>query len=161
MFKKKSDPGVIYSCMSGEIIPLSDVPDPVFSEGMLGKGYAIIPNQASTELLMPADGEIKSISDTNHAVNILTSDGLEILIHIGIDTVELGGKGFEVIRKPGDRLNAGNPIMKVDFEAIRAAGKETVTPVVITNPEVISVISPVFGKTDAGRNVTMKYRKHA
>lgn len=121
------------SPMTGKILPLSDVPDQVFSSGAMGKGIAIDPENG--ELIAPADGEITTIFPTGHAVGITTKDGIEILIHIGMDTVELEGEGFETFVNQGDQVKAGDLLVRFDIEKIKAAGYSTITPIVITNTD--------------------------
>lgn len=121
------------SPLSGKVLPLSDVPDKVFSSGAMGKGLAIDPEKG--ELIAPADGEITTIFPTGHAVGLTTKDGIEILMHIGMDTVELEGQGFETFVKQGDKVKAGDLLVRFDIEAIKAAGYSVITPIVITNTE--------------------------
>lgn len=121
------------SSLSGKVLPLSDVPDKVFSSGAMGKGLAIDPEKG--ELIAPADGEITTIFPTGHAVGLTTKDGIEILMHIGMDTVELEGQGFETFVKQGDQVKAGDLLVRFDIEAIKAAGYSVITPIVITNTE--------------------------
>ncbi|EMF0437569.1 beta-glucoside-specific PTS transporter subunit IIABC [Enterococcus hirae] len=121
------------SPLSGKVLPLSDVPDKVFSSGAMGKGLAIDPEKG--ELIAPADGEITTIFPTGHAVGLTTKDGIEILMHIGMDTVELEGQGFETFVKQGDQVKAGDLLVRFDIEAIKAAGYSVITPIVITNTE--------------------------
>lgn len=121
------------SPLSGKALPLSDVPDKVFSSGAMGKGLAIDPEKG--ELIAPADGEITTIFPTGHAVGLTTKDGIEILMHIGMDTVELEGQGFETFVKQGDQVKAGDLLVRFDIEAIKAAGYSVITPIVITNTE--------------------------
>ncbi|EMF0076071.1 PTS glucose transporter subunit IIA [Enterococcus hirae] len=121
------------SPLSGKVLPLSDVPDKVFSSGAMGKGLAIDPEKG--ELIAPADGEITTIFPTGHAVGLTTKDGIEILMHIGMDTVELEGQGFENFVKQGDQVKAGDLLVRFDIEAIKAAGYSVITPIVITNTE--------------------------
>lgn len=121
------------SPLTGKVLPLSEVADQVFSSGAMGKGIAIEPEKG--ELLAPADGEITTIFPTGHAVGLTTTDGIEILMHIGMDTVELNGAGFETVVKQGDQVKAGDLLVKFDIDAIRAAGYSTVTPIVITNTD--------------------------
>ncbi|EMF0395531.1 PTS glucose transporter subunit IIA [Enterococcus hirae] len=121
------------SPLSGKVLPLSDVPDKVFSSGAMGKGLAIDPEKG--ELIAPADGEITTIFPTGHAVGLTTKDGIEILMHIGMDTVELEGQGFETFVKQGDQVKAGDLLVRFDIEAIKAAGYSMITPIVITNTE--------------------------
>lgn len=122
---------VLASPLTGEIIPLSKVEDQVFSSGALGKGLAIEPNLG--ELYAPADGEIMTLFPTGHAVGMTTIDGVEILMHIGMDTVEMDGDGFELFTKQGDTVKKGDLLVKFDIEKIKAAGHPIVTPIVITN----------------------------
>ncbi|EPP7187305.1 beta-glucoside-specific PTS transporter subunit IIABC [Enterococcus hirae] len=121
------------SPLSGKVLPLSDVPDKVFSSGAMGKGLTIDPEKG--ELIAPADGEITTIFPTGHAVGLTTKDGIEILMHIGMDTVELEGQGFETFVKQGDQVKAGDLLVRFDIEAIKAAGYSVITPIVITNTE--------------------------
>lgn len=121
------------SPLSGKVLPLSDVPDKVFSSGAMGKGLAIDPEKG--ELIAPADGEITTIFPTGHAVGLTTKDGIEILMHIGMDTVELEGQGFETFVKQGDQVKAGDLLVRFNIEAIKAAGYSVITPIVITNTE--------------------------
>ncbi|EOS7670462.1 PTS glucose transporter subunit IIA [Enterococcus hirae] len=121
------------SPLSGKVLPLSDVPDKVFSSGAMGKGLAIDPEKG--ELIAPADGEITTIFPTGHAIGLTTKDGIEILMHIGMDTVELEGQGFETFVKQGDQVKAGDLLVRFDIEAIKAAGYSVITPIVITNTE--------------------------
>ncbi|PHL19905.1 PTS sugar transporter subunit IIA, partial [Enterococcus faecium] len=115
------------SPLTGKVLPLSEVPDQVFSSGVMGKGIAIDPEVG--ELVAPADGEITTIFPTGHAVGITTTDGAEILIHIGMDTVELNGNGYEILVKQGDLVKAGDLLIRFDIEAIKAAGYSVITPV--------------------------------
>ncbi|HHQ2495194.1 TPA: beta-glucoside-specific PTS transporter subunit IIABC [Enterococcus faecium] len=126
------------SPLTGKVLPLSEVPDKVFSSGVMGKGIAIDPEVG--ELVAPADGEITTIFPTGHAVGITTTDGAEILIHIGMDTVELNGNGYEILVKQGDLVKAGDLLIRFDIEAIKAAGYSVITPVVITNTDAFADI---------------------
>ncbi|OQO71131.1 PTS beta-glucoside transporter subunit EIIBCA [Enterococcus villorum] len=121
------------SPLSGKVLPLTEVPDKVFSSGAMGKGIAIDPVKG--ELIAPADGEITTVFPTGHAIGLTTKDGAEILMHIGMDTVELEGKGFEVFVKQGDQVRAGDLLVRFDIEAIKAAGYSVITPIVVTNTD--------------------------
>lgn len=129
---------------NGKLIPLTEVSDPTFSELVLGRGSAIIPETGL--LVSPADGVIESIPDTCHAVMLKTDDGAEILIHIGIDTVELDGRHFRSFVSPGDRVKAGDPLIEFDIEAIVGEGYDTTTPVIITNSDDYDEITTITGK---------------
>lgn len=115
----------------GDIIPLSDVPDPAFAQGKLGPGVAVMPSGST--IVAPCDGMLIAAPASGHAYGIVTPDGVEVLIHIGIDTVQLKGEGFVSHVVKGQQVTAGDPLVDVDLDAITRAGYSTVTPVVITN----------------------------
>ncbi|MDR2703090.1 MAG: PTS glucose transporter subunit IIA [Cellulomonadaceae bacterium] len=119
--------------LSGQVIPLTEVPDPVFAGGMMGDGVAIIPSQG--KLFAPFDGEVAAIFPTGHAVGLRSADGAEILMHIGIDTVALNGKGFKANVVQGQKVRAGDVLVDFDIPTIEAAGYKVVTPVIVTNPD--------------------------
>lgn len=119
--------------VSGEIVHLENVPDDVFSKGILGKGIAIIPNEG--EIYAPVSGLITSFFPTSHAVGITTAEGLELLIHVGINTVNLGGVGFETKVSEGVKVQKGNLMLKIDIQNIKRWGYNTVTPIIICNPD--------------------------
>lgn len=121
----------IVSPMSGKIVPLSAVSDVAFSSEALGKGFAIEPTDG--HVYSPVDGKVVMIFDTKHAIGLTTEDGAEILIHIGLDTVNMKGQGFTVHVEAGDQVKIGDPLVDVDLDAIKEDGYETVTPVVVTN----------------------------
>jgi PTS system glucose-specific IIA component len=124
----------ILAPVTGESVPLSEVPDEVFAEGMAGEGGAIIPG-ASGEALAPVSGTLVKLFEGGHAFGIATEEGIELIVHVGLDTIEMRGGGFEKIATEGDEVEAGQPIVRFDLEEIRAAGYDPVTPVVVTNPE--------------------------
>ncbi|WP_409972037.1 PTS glucose transporter subunit IIA [Bacillus sp. Bva_UNVM-123] len=121
----------IYAPVSGRIIPLEDVPDPVFSQKMMGEGIAIIPSGGSIHA--PIEGTIIQIAGTNHAIGILAKDGTEILIHVGLETVGLKGEGFAVYVHVGDEVSMGQLLIEVNWEYIEDKAKSIITPIVITN----------------------------
>jgi glucose PTS system EIICBA or EIICB component len=122
---------VFVSPLKGEIKPISDVPDQVFSGKMMGDGFAIIP--AEGMVVSPVDGEIVNLFPTKHAIGIMSDNGREILIHIGIDTVNLKGKGFETLVSENDRVEKGQPLLKIDLDYIKEHATSTITPIVFTN----------------------------
>ena len=140
----------------GQAIPLSDVPDEAFASGLLGVGIAIRPSKGT--VCSPSDGVIESITETGHAYTIHSLDGLDILVHIGIDTVTLGGKGFLPMVKVGYKVRAGDVIARADLDAIREAGLSTIIPVLITNPEVLEYNKPLFGEMQGGKSEALRYR---
>lgn len=158
MFKKKSSQKVLLSCLDGKTVSTGEVPDAVFSSDMLGKGIATVPSGKRCELYMPADGKVSSVSETRHAFNILTDDGLELLIHIGVDTVELRGVPFEVLCNEGEHYSAGEVLARIDVEQIRIAEKPTITPMVITNPEILDGLTPIYTETKGGRDAVIQYK---
>ncbi|MBR0247813.1 MAG: PTS glucose transporter subunit IIA [Synergistaceae bacterium] len=124
---------MLYAPVSGKYITLKEINDGVFSEGMLGQGCGIIPDNGT--VFSPVNGEVVSIADSRHAVGIKSDDGAEILIHIGLDTVAMNGKGFRPQVKEGDRLKAGQKIMEFDMAAIVTAGKSAISAFIITNSD--------------------------
>lgn len=144
--------------ISGEVINLSGVDDPVFAQKTLGEGFAVKPEK--TQLVSPVTGKIMMVADTKHAIGFKTATGMEVLIHLGIDTVELEGKPFSVEVAAGDEVEAGQKIGTMDLAAIKAAGKDDVVVVAVTNTaEILSSIDVQLGKIDAGQvaaEVTLK-----
>lgn len=124
---------LILSPITGKAVSLSQVNDITFSEEIMGKGAAIIPSEGRA--VSPVDGIVSAIFETKHAIGITADNGAEILIHIGLDTVKLGGKHFTAHVKSGDRVKAGDLLVEFDIKAIQEAGYETITPVLVTNPD--------------------------
>lgn len=134
-FKKQQVPAVdsnsIKAPLTGNVVALTDVPDPVFAGLMLGKGIAIEPT--SGEVVSPVNGTVTTVFPTGHAVGLTSDNGIEVLIHVGMDTVSLNGKGFTQHVKAGEKVTIGQKLVTVDLEAVKAAGYPIVTPIVITN----------------------------
>jgi glucose-specific phosphotransferase system IIA component len=124
---------VLSACLNGTVVPLADVKDEAFASGALGDGIAIEP--ADGELVAPADGEISSTFETHHAVGMTTVDGAELLMHIGIDTVKLGGKHFTYLVNEGDKVKKGQPLIRFELEAIKAEGYPVTTPLIVCNTD--------------------------
>lgn len=124
---------VLSACLNGTVVPLADVKDEAFASGVLGNGIAIEP--CDGELVAPADGEISSTFETHHAVGMTTADGAELLMHIGIDTVKLGGKHFTYLVNEGDKVKKGQPLIRFELEAIKAEGYPVTTPVIVCNTD--------------------------
>ncbi|GAA0182300.1 hypothetical protein SH2C18_47020 [Clostridium sediminicola] len=127
----KGDKNLFVSPLNGELLDLKDVPDQVFSQKIMGDGFAIKPENG--EIVSPVNGEIVTLFPTKHAIGIQGDNGREILIHIGVDTVNLEGEGFKSLIKQGDRVEAGQTIMKVDIDKIQSKVPSIITPVVFTN----------------------------
>ena len=124
---------VLSACLNGTVVPLADVKDEAFASGVLGNGIAIEPSEG--ELVAPADGEISSTFETHHAVGMTTADGAELLMHIGIDTVKLGGKHFTYLVNEGDKVKKGQPLIRFELEAIKAEGYPVTTPLIVCNTD--------------------------
>jgi glucose-specific phosphotransferase system IIA component len=135
-FKKKKEINLL-SPVDGEVVDLESVPDEVFSQGLVGEGVAIIPS--SNIISSPIDGVILRLFPTNHAFSISDEKGLDIMVHIGLDTVELYGQGFKALKEDGQRVEAGTPIISVDLEYIKSMGKNIITPVVINGEKNITI----------------------
>ena len=131
---------VLAACLTGTVVPLAEVKDEAFASGALGDGIAIEP--AVGELVAPADGEISSTFDTHHAVGMTTVDGAELLMHIGIDTVKLGGKYFTYLVNEGDKVRKGQPLIRFDIEAIKAEGYPVTTPLIVCNTDEYAAVTP-------------------
>ena len=129
---------VLSACLNGTVVPLADVKDEAFASGVLGDGIAIEPSDG--ELVAPADGEISSTFETHHAVGMTTADGAELLMHIGIDTVKLGGKHFTYLVNEGDKVKRGQPLIRFELEAIKAEGYPVTTPVIVCNTDDYAVV---------------------
>jgi len=121
--------------MKGRLAKLEEVPDALFAEKMIGDGFAIDP--AEGLVTAPVAGNIAHIFETNHAIAIVTETGLEVLIHIGIDTVKMGGKGFKRLAEIGQDVVIGTPIMEVDLDLVRKEAKSAMTEVVVTNMDIV------------------------
>ena len=121
---------VVTAPFSGKLVPLSEVPDETFASGVLGEGIAIEPSDGL--FCSPVDGTVETIAETKHAIGFAADNGLEILVHVGLETVSLNGEGFEILVKEGDRVKAGQPVAKADLALIRERGLKTITSLVLT-----------------------------
>jgi glucose-specific phosphotransferase system IIA component len=146
-FGKKSK-NMILSPLQGRIVPLKEVPDEVFSEEVMGKGVAIIPENGV--LFSPVKGRVDSVADAKHAIVLVSENGVEIIIHIGIDTVALKGAPFNPLVKAGDRVKPGDILAKFNIAAIKAAGFSTVSPVLVANPDEFGSLSFASGLVKPG-----------
>lgn len=150
--------GKIVAPFSGRILPIEEVPDEVFAQKMVGDGIAIEP-AASGVMLAPADGRVEKIFDTNHAFSIVTTAGIEIFVHFGMDTVKLEGKGFERLVNEGDTVKAGTPLIKFDYEFLKENAKSVITPVIISNYDEFSDLGKASGEAVAGETVVLNITK--
>ena len=126
-------PGTVYAPVSGKAIPSEEIPDETFAAGVLGRGVGILPNEGT--ILAPFDGEISSVTDTKHAVGISSPDGIELLIHVGVDTVAMNGDGFECPVQEGQKVKAGEVLIRFDREKIKQAGHPDCVVVLVTNSD--------------------------
>ena len=140
---------------TGKTVPLSAVPDEVFAGGLLGEGIGIEPTDG--KFFAPVDGIITSITDTNHALTLMSALGTDLLLHIGVDTVRLAGEGFRLLVSLGDRIQAGQPIADVDIALIRSRGLSAICSLVVTEPEKIENIEYHPGDCTGGKNAVMCY----
>lgn len=136
----------ILAPVKGRSVPLKNVPDPAFSDGMLGQGMAIEP--ADGRLVAPVNGKVLGIFRTCHAVTLLSEEGVELLIHIGLDTVKLEGEHFTPHVKKGDMVKPGDLMMEFDVAAITAAGYNLITPVLVCNAGDYSAVSGIEGAVE-------------
>ncbi len=135
--------------ISGNAVPMSQVPDEVFAEGMAGEGAAVVPS-GSGEAVAPISGTLAKLFEGGHAFGIAAAGGVELIVHLGLDTIEMEGGGFERLATEGDEVEAGQPIVRFDLEAIRSAGYDPTTPVVVTNSDEHAVSGQQTGEIQAG-----------
>ncbi|WP_055427445.1 PTS sugar transporter subunit IIA [Bifidobacterium aesculapii] len=144
-----SAPVTIVAPVDGVIKPIEDVPDDTFAAKILGDGFGVVP--ASGTVVAPVSGTVTTVANAKHAVGITTEHGVEVLVHIGVDTVQLNGEPFDMLVAAGQTITAGQPIERVDVEAVKAAGKPTDVIVVFTNPAVIDSLDvTATGEITAG-----------
>ena len=143
--------------VAGKTIDLSQVPDEVFAQKMAGDGVGI--DTTGNVIVAPADGELSLVFKTNHAFAMTLSNGIELLVHVGIDTVSLNGEGFERLVEPGVKVKAGTPILKVDRDFILGKGLSLITPVLITNVDAAKEINPQKDLTvTEGKDAVITYK---
>jgi PTS system D-glucosamine-specific IIA component/PTS system glucose-specific IIA component len=146
----------LVAAATGNAIPLSEVPDQVFAQKLAGDGMAIM--VTGDTIVAPADGELSLVFKTKHAFAMTLENGLEILVHIGVDTVSLDGQGFEQLAEQGTKVKAGTPIIKIDREFILSKGLSLATPVLITNVDAAKSITPVeSGSVVAGETAVVNF----
>ena len=143
--------------LTGKVIPVTEVPDPVFAEKVLGDGITVDPTEGT--VYSPVDGTIFQIAHTFHAMGIESDDGLEILVHLGIDTVKLEGKGFQSFVEVGQKVKKGDKIMEMDIGFIREQGLSPMSPCIITNLDAIKSMTACPGPAEGGRTAAITYKK--
>lgn len=146
----------LYSHMNGTAVKLEDVEDDVFSQKILGEGAAVEPSEG--KLYAPCDGKIDSVFDTKHAVNMVSDDGVEILLHIGIDTVKLGGQYFEAHVSDGQEVKKGDLLISFDMDKIKAAGYKVTTPIIIGNTDDYASVEPAAENSISAGDIILKIK---
>lgn len=152
--KKDQNTGKVFATQTGKAVDITEVPDEVFAGKMLGEGIAIIPTEG--KVYSPVSGEVVSVAPTLHAYGIRTAEGLEYLVHIGLETVALKGEGFKAAVKQGDQVNRGDLLAEVDLEFIQSKGCKTYTPIVITNLESDKKVKFNLGDVVAKESIVME-----
>ncbi|TYO50990.1 PTS beta-glucoside transporter subunit EIIBCA [Bacillus sp. Y3] len=148
---KQTNPYEVQAPMSGKVIPLSEVNDSVFSSEMMGKGVAILPDKEVVQA--PFSGKVVTVTPTKHAIGLVSDDGIELLIHVGIDTVSLNGQFFDVLVKEGDKIKTGDHLLSFDIEGIQSNHLDVVTPIIVTNStQYLDVIHTGDTHVTAGQN---------
>ena len=155
LFGKNTDD--FYAPMAGKAVPISEVPDPTFAEGMLGNGIAIEPSEG--KVYAPCDATVDMMFTTGHAVSLVADCGAEVLIHVGLETVSLEGKPFKVYAASGDKVKKGQLLMKVDLDAVKAAGLPIITPMVICNTDEYPTFNTIVGKNVTNDDVVIELAK--
>lgn len=152
--RKQKTHGLIAVC-DGKCLPITDMPDEAFASGMLGKGIAMEPT--GNIFYSPVDGKVDNVTDTGHAYSICSDDGLDVLVHIGVDTVALGGEGFNPAVRAGQHVHAGDRLAQADVDLIKKRGYAATTAVIVATPEKITDIEYNYGTTVGGKNTVMTY----
>lgn len=155
LFSSSAD--LVCAPVAGTAVPITDVPDPTFGEEILGKGVAILPTEG--KVCAPCDCTVDMMFETGHAVSLISDKGAEILIHIGLETVELKGRHFTVHAKNGDKVQKGQLLIEVDLAALVAEGYNTITPIVICNSGDYASVTPVTGSAVAVGDTVLKLKK--
>jgi glucose-specific phosphotransferase system IIA component len=156
---QKDEVGLVYATQNGEVLPLEEMPDEVFAQRILGDGICILPRDG--KVCSPVSGVVESVADTNHAFGIVTPDGADIMIHIGVDTVAMKGSGFKVKVRAGERVSAGTVICEANLKKLEKAGYAPHTAVLLTNQEGFKLMETFSGNAVAGETVVFRYQKTA
>lgn len=155
--KEEINPNHVYAPMAGEAVDISQVPDPTFSSGAMGNGIAIQPTDG--KVCSPVNGTVDMMFDTGHAVTLISDNGIEILIHVGLETVSLNGAPFQVKVQNGQKVKQGDILMIADLDAIKAAGLPTITPVLICNTDDYTTFNTTTGKAVTNADVVIELGK--
>ncbi len=147
----------IFAPLAGQAVPITEVPDPTFAEGMLGNGIAILPTEG--KVYAPCDATVDMMFTTGHAVSLVADCGAEILIHVGLETVGLEGKCFTVHVQNGQKVKKGELMIEVDLEGVKAAGLNTITPMLICNTDDYKTFNTKVGKAVTNADVVIELAK--
>ena len=147
----------IYAPIAGKAVPVTEVPDPTFAEGMLGNGIAIEPTEG--KVYAPCDATVDMMFTTGHAVSLVADCGAEVLIHVGLETVGLEGKCFTVHCQNGQKVKKGDLLIEVDLEGVKAAGLNTITPMLICNTDSYPTFKTFIGKDVTNADVVIELAK--
>jgi sugar PTS system EIIA component len=140
--KEKKTEETIFSPLSGKVVTIEEVPDPTFGQKMMGDGIAVEPKDG--QVVSPVNGEIIQVFPTKHALGIRSETGLEILIHIGLETVNMKGEGFTAFVKEGDKVKVGQKLIDFDLELVKEKAASTITPIVLTNGDILENIEKSY-----------------
>ena len=151
------NPNHVYAPMAGEAVAISEVPDPTFSEGMMGNGIAIKPTDG--KVCAPFNGTVDMMFDTGHAVSLVSESGIELLIHVGLETVGLNGAPFQIKVQSGQKVKKGDVLMIADLKAIEDAGLPTITPVLVCNTDDYPTFNTTIGKAVTNADVVIELAK--
>src|ERR1700730_14552881 len=150
---------LIRAPLSGQLLSLEDVPDPVFAQKVVGDGISIDPT--TQQLLAPCDGQVSQLHRAGHAVTVTTDTGVDVLMHIGLDTVELKGQGFTPLVAVGDRVRAGDPLIEFDADFIATHAKSLLTQIIVTARDGVVRLEAGHGWVQAGEDVILRVRVEA
>ncbi|ART79920.1 PTS glucose transporter subunit IIA [Oceanisphaera avium] len=148
---------VLLAPLSGEVVPLAEVPDVVFAEKIIGDGLAIKPS--GNKMVAPCDGVLSKIFEHNQAFAIDSDAGLEVFVHFGVDTVELKGEGFTRIAQQGQRVSTGDVIIEFDLSLLEAKAKSTLTSIIISNMDAVKALSHASGAVTLGTDIILSVKK--
>lgn len=149
IFKKNCKKLLIKAPVDGDIVDIVEVPDEVFAQKLVGDGVAV--NPKSDIFVSPVNGVITTVFPTKHAIGIKTLDGIEIMIHVGVDTVKLNGEGFTTFINEGDKVKIGDKLLQIDRDIVKSKAKSLVSPIIITNMEKVKEFNKIVGKATAGQ----------
>lgn len=155
LFGQKYDE--LFAPVAGQAVPVTEVPDPTFSTGILGDGIAILPTDG--KVCAPCDATVDTMFETGHAVSLVADCGAEVLIHIGLETVGLQGKGFTIHAQNGQKVKKGDLLIEVDLEAVKAAGLNTITPMLVCNSSDFKKFEKSTGSAVTGSDVVIRLAK--